>query len=93
MIKELSPLEACRIIKEHDFPLMITTLPPIPATMDGKTEKDLWNVIETTLKALEIIKKYIKVYKIHNGYMLTDENSGETMISKDEYDLLKEVLS
>ncbi|MCR4661675.1 MAG: hypothetical protein K5765_06745 [Clostridia bacterium] len=55
MSKELSPLEACRIIKEHDFPVMIAILPPIPATMNGKTEKDLWNIIETALKRLEKI--------------------------------------
>lgn len=60
MSKELTPLEACRIIKEHDFPVMIATIPPIPSTMNGKTEKELWEIIETALKRLIELEKSLR---------------------------------
>ena len=47
---------------------------------------------EKKLKALEIIKKYLNVYEVFDGYLLTDGKEGETMILKEEYELLKEVL-
>ena len=43
-------------------------------------------------QALEIIKKYLEVCEVYNGYLLTDGNGGETYITKEEYDLLREVL-
>ena len=53
-------------------------------------------IIEKSLKALEIIKGFVNfnVYEMQGKYYLTTGNNyrGQILISKEEYDLLKEVL-
>ena len=49
-------------------------------------------IIEKELKALEIIKKHIRVEKDEYGLYWLCGAFGSTGISEEEYDLLKEVL-
>ena len=91
MNKELTPLEALEEIKyqvgsiracSHDIPPQITTF--------LVRETNWFSIIETALKALEIIKKYYK-FEENQFYPFKRKNLLE-METQEEYDLLKEVL-
>lgn len=102
----MTALKALSIIKDNDFPMMVATYPPKPATMGGYTREELFEIAEKELKALEIIKSHAKENK-HFKYLLYmakywEENKIEVTeellynydfpYTKDEFDLLKEVL-
>ena len=86
--KELTPLDACKIIREHDFPMMIATMPPIPATMSGKTEGELWEIIETALKDYEM-EHTLRIRLENINYELVREKQGNDKKLK-AFEIIKE---
>ena len=99
LASNLTPLEALERLRNRDFPLMITTLPPTSATKEGYSEKDLFDNIEKSLKAFEIIKeKKVNVHYLVYSNDLKDYNERtfilpNEILTQEEYDLLKEALS
>lgn len=86
-------LEALEHIAKDDFNMLITTYPPKKA-FNGITEGDMVEIIEKELKAFEIVKeqKMLSVFKNINGTCFLVFNATGMEITKEQYDLLKEVL-
>ena len=58
----------------------------------GVYAEDL-SIIEKELKALEVVRKHYEVCECYNNqYIMTDGLGGSVELTKEEYDLLKEVL-
>ena len=85
--KKLTPLEALDIIRR-------TTDLDVPNELNGYTNE--LNIIESTLKAFKIIKEYddFNVYEVQGSYYLSTGKNyrNQIPITKEEYDLLSEVL-
>ena len=100
----MNGLEALKHIKEDDFPVMIASYPPMPATLGGYTKEELFSIIEEELKDGEKHKKALEIIKEHEVIVpallkaedVSEYNKGwlikKNEITQDKFDLIKEVM-